>query len=79
MLASLIDTNALWRVVVYAVIAGVGVTAVFSFGIVGIVRYDDVRRGARRGSAAAYALLAAIAAVIVIAVVVEAIVVMTRK
>lgn len=79
MLASLVDTHALIRVILYALVAGVGVTAVFSFGIVGVARYDEIRRTGRRGSAAAYMALALTAAVIVIVVVVEAIVVMTKK
>jgi hypothetical protein len=79
MLASLVDTHALWRVIVYSVVAGVGVTAVFSFGIVGLTRFEESRRGGRSGMAAAYAALALIAAVVVVGVVVEAIVVMAKK
>jgi hypothetical protein len=78
-LALLVDTGALWRVVVYAFVAGVGVTAVFSFGIVGLVRFEERRHGGRAGSGTGYAVLAAACALIVIAVVVEAIVIMTRK
>jgi hypothetical protein len=79
MLATLVDTNALWRVIVYALVAGVGITAVFSFAIVGVVRFDDIRRGVRSGSAAAYAALALLATLGIIAVVIEAIVIMTKK
>ena len=77
--ATVVDVHALWRVIVYSLIAGVGVTIVFSCGIVGLTRFDEVRRGQRSGSAVAYGALAAMAAVIVIAVVVEAIVIMARK
>ena len=79
MLAALVDTNALWRVVVYSLVAGVGLTAVFSFAIVGVTRFDDIRRGSRSGSAVAYAVLALVAVLIVLGAVVEAIVVMTKK
>ena len=79
MLASLVDTHALIRVILYALVAGVGVTGVFSFGIVGVARYDEIRRRGGGGSAAAYMALAVIAAVIVVVVVVEAIIVMTKK
>ena len=46
-LATVVDVHALWRVIVYSLIAGVGVTIVFSFGIVGLTRFDEVRRGQR--------------------------------
>jgi hypothetical protein len=79
MLAALIDTHTLGKVILYSFVASVGGTAVFSFGIVGLARFDEVRRDGRRGSAAAYAALAAVCALIIVAVIVEAIVVMTRK
>ena len=79
LLASIVDTHALWRVIVYALVAGVGMTIVFSFGIVGLTRFDEARRAHRGGPAAAWAALVAITAIIVVAVVIEAIVVMTRK
>ncbi|MFL5893955.1 MAG: hypothetical protein ACJ76Z_02435 [Thermoleophilaceae bacterium] len=78
-LASLVDTHALWRVIVYALVGGVGVTGVFSVAIVGVARFDEIRRTERGGSAIAYAALAVLAAIVVVAVVVEAIVVMTKK
>lgn len=76
-LATLIDWSALGKVVLYSTVAAVGVTTVFSFGIVGITRFDERRRSG--GGGLAYALLALVAALIVAAVVVEAIVVMARK
>lgn len=77
MLATLIDTSALGRVIAYAFIATIGVTAVFSFGIVGMARYDERRRSG--GGGYAYAALALASAIIVTAVVVEAIIIMTKK
>lgn len=79
LLASIVDAHVLWRVIVYSLVAGVGVTVVFSFGIVGLTRFDEVRRGDRAGSAVAYATLAAVSALVVIVVVVEAIVIMAKK
>ncbi|MEA2494640.1 MAG: hypothetical protein QOJ29_2551 [Thermoleophilaceae bacterium] len=76
--AALVDTDALLKVVLYAFVAAVGVTTVFSFGIVGITRYDERRRQGG-GGAAAYAALAFACAVIVAAVVVEAIIIMSKK
>ena len=78
-LAAIVDTHALARVILYALVAGVGVTGVFSFGLVGLTRFDEVRRGNRSGHAVPWAALAAIAALVVVAVVVEAIVIMARK
>jgi hypothetical protein len=78
-LAALIDTGALWRVVVYSLVAGVGVTFVFSLAIVGIARFDEHRRSGHGAAAFGYAALALIAALVVIGAVVEAIVVMTSK
>jgi hypothetical protein len=78
-LASLVDTGALWRVIIYSLVAGVGMTAVFSFGIVGLTRFDEARRGSRTGSGFGYAVLAAVCSLIVVGVVIEAIIIMTRK
>ena len=77
MLATLIDCGALGKVVLYAFVSAVGVTTVFSVGIVGMVRFDDRRRTG--GGGIAYALLAAVCALIVAGVVVEAIVIMSKK
>jgi hypothetical protein len=77
MLAALVDTNALLKVVIYSLVAAVGVTAVFSVGIVGLTRFDERRRAG--GAAVGYALLSLLSALIVAAVVVEAIIVMSKK
>jgi uncharacterized membrane protein len=76
-LAELVDTAALLKVVLYSLVAAVGVTTVFSFGIVGVTRYDERRRNG--GGGFAYLALAIVSALIVTAVVVEAIVIMTSK
>ncbi len=75
--AQLVDTSALAKVILYSFVAAVGVTAVFSVGIVGMVRFDDRRRSGRAG--VGYAALTFVCALIVAAVVVEAIVIMARK
>jgi uncharacterized membrane protein len=76
-LASL--SEALGKVVVFALVASVGGTAVFSFAIVGLTRYDEARREDRRVSSVLWAMLAAVCALIIVAVVVEGIIVMVRK
>ena len=77
-LATLVDWGALGKVVLYSFIAAVGVTTVFSFGIVGLSRFDERRRHEGSG-AVGYAGLALVCGLIVAAVVVEAIIVMASK
>jgi hypothetical protein len=77
MLATLVDWGALGKVVLYSSVAAVGVTGVFSFGIVGLTRFDERRRDG--GGGAGYAALALVCGLIVTAVVIEAIVIMTKK
>jgi hypothetical protein len=77
MLAALVDTEALLKVVLYSLVTTLGLTVVFSFGIVGLTRYDERRRvGA---SAYGWAVLAIVCGLLVAAVVVEAIIVMANK
>jgi hypothetical protein len=78
-LAALVDTGALFKVALYSLLAGVGLTAIFSFGIVGVAKADDLRRAGKNGAASAYVGLALVSAILVIAGVVQAIVVMTTK
>lgn len=79
LLATIIDWDALGKVILYSFAAAVGLTTVFSFGIVGLTHFDEARRGARGGSGAGWAALAALCGLIVAGAVVEAIVVMTSK
>lgn len=76
-LAELVDTNALLKVILYSLVSAVGVTAVLSFAIVGLARFDDRRRTGSGGTA--WLVLALVCALIIAAVVVEAIVVMAKK
>jgi hypothetical protein len=77
MIATLVDWGALGKVVLYSVVAAVGVTTVLSLGIVGVTRFDERRRVGVGGIG--YAALALVCGVIVAAVVVEAIIIMARK
>jgi hypothetical protein len=78
-LATVVDWEALGKVVLYSFVATVGISTVFSFGLVGVVRYDDCRRGGRSGSGIGWAALAALSGLIVAAAIVEAIVLMSSK
>ena len=78
-LAEIIDTEVIGKIILFSLLTSVGGTAVFSFGIVGIARYDEARRGVRGGSGIGWVILAALCTLIIAAVVVEAIIVMTTK
>jgi hypothetical protein len=52
--------DALLRMLVSSLVAGVGVAVVFSFAILGVTRSSEMRRSQRRGPATAYAALAAV-------------------
>lgn len=77
-LAVVVDFKALGEVFLVSLIAAVGVTTIFSFGIVGITRYDERRRGGGGGKIL-YAALAALCALLVVAAVIQGIIVMTSK
>jgi hypothetical protein len=77
--ATVIDWAALGKVVLYSCIATVGVSTVFSFGIVGLVRFDESRRGGGGASGFGWAALAALCGLLVAGVVVEAIIIMSSK
>jgi hypothetical protein len=78
-LATLVDTDALLKVAFYALAGGLGLTVVFSFGIVGVAKADDLRREGKSQAAAAYIALAVVSAILVVAGVVQAIIIMTSK
>jgi hypothetical protein len=53
-----VDTGLLWHVVWVSLVAGLAISALFSFVIVGAARAGDARRSGRDGAALAYATLA---------------------
>jgi hypothetical protein len=58
MTAFAVDTGLLWHVVWVSLVAGVAISGLFSFVIVGAARAGDARRAGRGGAAAMYAALA---------------------
>jgi len=78
-LATIVDTHALLETVLAALVAGVGVTLVFSLAILGAVRAVDHSRQGRSVSAAALGTLAVVALLCVGAAVTIGIVVMANK
>ena len=47
MIATIVDTKALWQTVVAAFVAGVGTTFVFSLAILGATRFAEANREGR--------------------------------
>lgn len=47
MIAAIVDTRELLETVLYATVAGVGITFVFSLAIYGAIRYADLSRDER--------------------------------
>jgi cytochrome c biogenesis protein CcdA len=79
MIATLVETKALLQSVVASLIAGIGVTAVFSLVIFGVTRAGDMAREERPVLATAAGALALLAGLVVTAIIVFGIVVMTQK
>jgi hypothetical protein len=79
MLAALVDTDALWKIVLAALVAGVGVTAMYGQGVVALDRFERARREGRMAVAVANGLLVALVAAVCAAVVVIGFLAMTHK
>jgi len=78
-MAVVVETKELMQTVVASLIAGVGVTVVFSIAIWGVARFADLSRNERPLAAGAAATLAGLALAVTLAAVVFGIVIMTRK
>ena len=78
-LAEIVETKELVQTVVFAFVAGVGVTVIFSVGIWGVARFVDLNQEDRSGPAAAAAGVAVLALLAVLAAIVIGVVVMTGK
>jgi hypothetical protein len=78
-LASIVDWEALGKVVMASFVAGVGVTLSFSIAIAGVTRFADLRRDGRVVGAAFYAVLGAAGFAVTIAALVAGLIVMTTK
>ena len=79
MLATIVDTSALWQTVVAAFVAGVGTIFVFSLAILGAARFGDASRDGRTVEAAAFATLGVLGLLATVAAIVAGVVVMTTK
>jgi cytochrome c biogenesis protein CcdA len=79
MLATIVETKDLLETVAASVIAGLGVTIVFSIAVYGATRFADLSRDERPVAAAAAISIALLAFAACVAGVVFGIVVMTSK
>jgi hypothetical protein len=77
--AEVVDWGAVFDVIWVSLVAGVGVTAIFSVGILAAARTEDLRRDGHGGGAMAYAVLTLLAFAAVAAAMVFGVVVMTQK
>lgn len=78
-MAVVVETKELLETVVASLLAGVGVTVVFSVAIWGIARFADLSRNERPLAAGAAAILAGLAVLLTLAAVVFGIVIMSSK
>jgi len=78
-MAVVVETKQLLETVVASLVAGIGVTVIFSVAIWGVARFADLSRNERPLAAGAAATLAGLAMLVTMAAVAFGIVVMTRK
>jgi hypothetical protein len=78
-LATIVDTTALWQTIAYALVAAVGVTLIFSLAIRGAARFGDHSRDGRTLAAAMSGGLAVVGLLATAAAIVAAVIVMTTK
>jgi hypothetical protein len=76
---AIVETKELVQTVVYAFVAGVGSTVIFSVAIWGAARFTDLSQEERPVAAGAAAAVAALALLAVAAAVVIGVIVMTSK
>jgi hypothetical protein len=79
LLGTIVDTTALWQTIVYAVIAAVGVTLIFSLAIRGVAKYGDHSRDGRVLASTLSAALAVVGLLATATAIVVAVIVMTTK
>ena len=78
-LAEVVEAKELLQTVVFAAVAGIGVTTIFSVAIWGAARFVDLSQEERRLPAAAAGAVAGLALLAVLASIVIGVIVMTSK
>jgi hypothetical protein len=79
MLAAIVDTAALWKIVVAVFAVGVGATAIFGQGAMALARIEQSRREGRAGVAALDVAVVALTAIVCVAALVIGFLAMTHK
>jgi predicted membrane channel-forming protein YqfA (hemolysin III family) len=79
MTTAAIDAHLLLKVLYTSLIAGVGVSVVFSVAVLGVVRSSEARRDERPTAAVSYALLGAAGLVLTAALIVYGLILLARK
>jgi hypothetical protein len=77
--ATIVETKDLVETVIFATVAGIGATAVFSVAIWGAARFTDLSQEERSLAAGAAAAVSVVALLAVLAAIVIGVVVMTSK
>lgn len=77
--ATIVETKELLETVAASVIAGVGITVIFSIAVYGATRFADLSRDQRPAAATAAIAMAILALIACIAAVVIGVLVMTSK
>ena len=78
-MATIVDTHVLWKLIASAVVAGVGITAVYGLALYGGTRFLDLRREGREVAGWAFGAVALVALAGFAAAVAYGIVVMANK
>ncbi len=79
MLATIVDTSALWQTIAAAFVAGVGTTLVFSLAILGVARFAEANRQGRPVQSAIFAGLGVLGLLATAAAIVFGVIVMTAN
>jgi hypothetical protein len=79
MLAVIVDTKVLWKLVVASLAGGIGASLSFSLVILGATRFVDLRREGRSVSAGVFVALSVLAFAVFVAGVVYGVTVVSHK
>jgi hypothetical protein len=79
LLATVVDSKALLQSVAAALVAGIGVTAIFCVAIFGAARFADMNRSGRPAAAVAFGIVAILALIAFAGAIVVGLVAMTSK
>jgi hypothetical protein len=79
MIGTIVETAPLAKVILYSLVAGVGIATLFGAGVAGAGSLLEARREHRTAAGIAWGALTAVCVIIVVAVMVLAIVIMASK